>query len=869
MTASVTNKEPDSNTRTEAPPIENNTDEKLMPVFSEWTQQQIQEAEKKLVELNSNSSDVARDNRNETSAPKQPIVKIRQKNYASPDCGAKILSSSPESQSTSSVLSDKDEYMLSPCTEKIWFVIELCEAIQASKVELANTELFSSPLKEVSISVSNRYPTRDWTLIGKLQAKIERNLQVFELNSSIFGKFVRVDLTYTNTEHYCPLSFFRIFGTSEIEAFEVDNEPTPNNNMDEIDDEIENDDNSKAKNNILNRAGAAVMSIVQKAAEALTKNNGNSSDEQSQKNLSNSTSCVTLPYNILCLDCPNIDRVELENLVTCKQNVLQGLLDENMQNFLISSSLCFDVLGSNLKSNLSNSNMNFVSSILPSRYLAGLCNIIAKEQNIFPSKFNHTNLIDPKKEQASLKNISKSESQCEKNDKVNEPVKETKESGEKIEKVEEILKEDDEKIKPKIEKENELNIFNVPIDKNDEKTKEKIQDDFETTTSTATEKISKEDSPSPISENISNPPPQITNEIVQKPITPEIGFKPVESTLSNPPESVFLRLSNRIKTLEKNMTLSTQYLEELSKRYKKQIEELQQSFSKFQTTLDNEVQKGNERDDKDGQLKYQIQQNISFLSEKLRLFEIIVGVLVLIIFIQMFIIIMIYRQVSSAQKQVKESIETPSKEIETEISVVPINNLKKRQKNRIRKISAPNILSQKYSTKTDDKLDDVLLRTSSSVPKMNSSDIFLEGKENYIHDLSEQPRLEENDEILIPGFEDLTIKDESSTNNIAENDETGDDLSLLSQKSQYNSTTNVHPFHMRNNSLNLENRKKRPKALHKKAMSESPPNVHRNSENFQELNSLKNNQTSQEVVNGNLMSFKKSNSLKKFFKKIF
>lgn len=858
VSETTTNKESDSNARTEAPPVENNTDEKLMPVFSEWTQQ-IQEAEKKLVELNSNSSDVSRDNRNETSSPKQPIVKIRQKNYASPDCGAKILSSSPESQSTSSVLSDKDEYMLSPCTEKIWFVVELCEAIQASKVELANTELFSSPLKEVSISVSNRYPTRDWTLIGKLQAKLERNLQVFELNSSIFGKFIRVDLTYTNTEHYCPLSFFRIFGTSEIEAFEVDNEPTPSINIDEIDDEIENADNSKSKNNILNRAGAAVLSIVQKAAEALTKNNGNSSDEQSQKNLSTSTSCVTLPYNILCLDCPNIDRVELENLVTCKQNILQNLLDENMQNYLISSSLCFDVLGSNLKSNLSNSNVNFVSSILPSRYLAGLCNIIAKEQNIFPSNINHT-LIDTKKDQASLKNISKSESQCETNDKVNEHIKKEMKEIDKSENVIETL--NDDKTKPKTDKENELNIFNVPLDKNDVIVKDKVNE-IDTTTTTVIDKNSKEEvTPTTPSEIISNPP-QITNDnIQQKPIVIDNGFKPVESTLSNPPESVFLRLSNRIKTLEKNMTLSTQYLEELSKRYKKQIEELQQSFSKFQTTLDNEVQKGNERDDKDGQLKFQIQQNISFLSEKLRLFEVIVGVLVLIIFIQMFIIIMIYRHVSSAQKQVKE-LNLTSKENETEVNVVPINLKKRHKNNRIRKISAPNILSQKYSIKTDEKVDD-FMRTL-SVPKMNVNENFHEGKENFIHDLSEQPRLEENDEILIPGFDDLTIKDDSSTTNNIENDETGDDLSLLS----HNNKT-IHQFPVRNNSLNIENRKKRPQKLHKKAMSESPPNIHRNNnENFQEFNSLRNNQMSQEVVNGNLMSFKKSNSFKKFFKKIF
>lgn len=163
-----------------------------IPVFSEWTQQQIQEAEKKLVELTGNSTESNKDTKNET-VTKHQIVKMRQKNYASPDCGAKILANNPEAQSSSSVLSDKDEYMLSPCTDRIWFVIELCDSIQAKRVELANFELFSSPLKAVSISVSNRFPTRDWTTAGHYDAKSERDVQVFELKDvTLFGKFVRV-----------------------------------------------------------------------------------------------------------------------------------------------------------------------------------------------------------------------------------------------------------------------------------------------------------------------------------------------------------------------------------------------------------------------------------------------------------------------------------------------------------------------------------------------------------------------------------------------------------------------------------------------------------------------------------------------------
>ncbi|RZF38538.1 hypothetical protein LSTR_LSTR006133 [Laodelphax striatellus] len=44
-------------------------------------------------------------------------------------------------------------------------------------------------------------------------------------------------------------------------------------------------------------------------------------------------------------------------------------------------------------------------------------------------------------------------------------------------------------------------------------------------------------------------------------------------------ESVFLRLAKRIRALERNMSLSGQYLEELSRRYKRQVEEMQRSLN--------------------------------------------------------------------------------------------------------------------------------------------------------------------------------------------------------------------------------------------------------------------------------------------------
>lgn len=841
--------------------VENKTDENLMPVFSEWTQQK-QEAEKKLVELNSNTSDLSRkDSKNETTQSKQPIAKSRLKNYSSPQCGAKILSSSPESQSTSSVLNDKDEYMLSPCTEKIWFVVELCEAIQASKVELANTELFSSPLKEVTLSVSSRFPTREWTTLGRYQTKNERDVQVFELESSIFGKFVRVELSYTNTEHFCPLSFFRIFGTSEIEAFEVDNEPVEHRH-DEPDDEVVNV-GEKKPGNILDRAGAAVLQIVAKAAEALSKNgNGNSTSSLAKRD-SSSTKCISLSYELMCHQCPNDDRKQLEMLLTCKDHVLAELLDDrDVKDYLISSNICLETLGSSLKANnIIKSRLNFVTSILPPRYLAAMCHLVAKDQkSLVPKLSLDPAPLDNKKDELSLKNVSNSQ-----NEDCKHP--ETTSENNSLLSAPNAISEDskDQKSTESGEqaKLNELNIFNVNNEKNNDvvKVNEENGNSDEKLLSESTEGVEETTTPTPITSTEVNQATtnRIESETTTKLITKQenveyMKIPPLSS--ANHPESVFLRLSNRIKILERNMTLSTQYLEELSKRYKKQIEELQQAFNKLLSTTDQEVAKRAELDEKTEQMKASTQNNLTYLNEKSRLVEITVGVLVLVIIVQMFIIFMIYRHIAVLSRKLEELRPHLEKQVSSSQMIIAS---KKRQRNRVRKISAPNILSQKYSSPKNDGMFHVV-RTS-SVPKMHLTE-NRESKENLaptdLKEIEARTRLEENDEILIPGFEDLTLNEDKNPNL----ETASNDIDLLKHRASLDEGA-MQQFHSRNNSLNLDTRNKQKILLHKKAMSESPPNIHQKLTENPESQSLR----SQE--NGSIVTFKKSNSLKKLFKKIF
>ncbi|XP_006817357.2 SUN domain-containing ossification factor-like, partial [Saccoglossus kowalevskii] len=63
-------------------------------------------------------------------------------------------------------------------------------------------------------------------------------------------------------------------------------------------------------------------------------------------------------------------------------------------------------------------------------------------------------------------------------------------------------------------------------------------------------------------------------------------------------ESIFMRLNNRIKDLEYNMSLSQQYLQELSQRYRKQMDEMQKNFNKTVGRLTDSSQIADEKDHK-------------------------------------------------------------------------------------------------------------------------------------------------------------------------------------------------------------------------------------------------------------------------------
>lgn len=182
-------------------------------------------------QLNDYEHIVAQEYENKSAQATAPQDRQRSRNYASAEC-AKVVETNPEAKKSWLIISESnDEYMLNPCKAKIWFVIELCEKIQATHIEIANYELFSSTPKDFTVFFSDIYPTTDWKTVGQFSAADTRSLQTFDLSQVGFGKYIRVELhSHHRNEQYCPISQVKIYGISMVEDYDM----TENNDQNKI-----------------------------------------------------------------------------------------------------------------------------------------------------------------------------------------------------------------------------------------------------------------------------------------------------------------------------------------------------------------------------------------------------------------------------------------------------------------------------------------------------------------------------------------------------------------------------------------------------------------------------------------------------------
>lgn len=243
-----------------------------IPTFDEW-KKKVMEVEKEK-SLSTGQSLHPSSNGGPHATKK---VQKNRNNYASVECGAKILAANPEAKSTSAILIENmDLYMLNPCSTKIWFVIELCEPIQVKQFDIANYELFSSTPKDFLVSISDRYPTNKWIKLGTFHGRDERTVQSFPLDEQMYAKYVKVELlSHFGSEHFCPLSLIRVFGTSMVEEYEEIADSQYQSERQELFDEDYdypldyNTVEDKSSKNLLGSATNAILNMVNIAANIL------------------------------------------------------------------------------------------------------------------------------------------------------------------------------------------------------------------------------------------------------------------------------------------------------------------------------------------------------------------------------------------------------------------------------------------------------------------------------------------------------------------------------------------------------------------------------------------------------------------------
>jgi len=152
------------------------------------------------------------------------------KNFASPDCGAKIVKHSGGAKNAAHLISrSEDEYVLNECSHQLWFIIELCETIKIVRFETENYELYSGSPHQLQISVAHKFSVngKNWFPLGIFNSSGERKVveQFTSPAANVFGKFVKVEvLSNYGDEHFCTMTSFRVYGVSEYEMLEEEEE---------------------------------------------------------------------------------------------------------------------------------------------------------------------------------------------------------------------------------------------------------------------------------------------------------------------------------------------------------------------------------------------------------------------------------------------------------------------------------------------------------------------------------------------------------------------------------------------------------------------------------------------------------------------
>uniref|UniRef100_A0A3B4A0V1 SUN domain-containing protein n=1 Tax=Periophthalmus magnuspinnatus TaxID=409849 RepID=A0A3B4A0V1_9GOBI len=610
-----------------------------IPTFDEWKRKVMEVEKEKTVTTHTSTNGAA-----------HPVKKAQKNfnNYASVECGAKILGANPEAKSTSSILKENmDLYMLNPCSNKIWFVIELCEPVQVKQLDIANFELFSSTPKDFLVSISDRYPTNKWLKLGTFHARDERTVQSFPLDEHLYAKYVKVNLYYhlvcsprfliysvsntpvlemdlknlLNSKNATLLSTdypagyapgegdsknligsakgkdIYLMGSAQPELEDFSKTATPGTEMPEAAVTDSNNDESAAKEEQIviplekdEDEPSISSTIIYLGEEEVAEENlgDQQKDPCAVLTLAPACSCAASLHEYLlqtcllhipqnCTNCQTAEQLQTDvpNWViyqppssypqpqqTQKDSLETPDKEDSVSEHENKASFTEKTLSSNIVSQLElqtiepSQTSDHRSTIEPSVTIA----IPAEEtpQLVFevPIKLPNSEINQDSAEEKQIESTGTLSSTVDKK------------------KLEATVVPDENKL-PEIE------TIPNPLPSDALSMDSKMED-------------LNEDIATGISRPSAAASPSVSDIYAEPPNGTELNGSPVHG--SSQKESVFMRLNNRIKALEMNMSLSGRYLEQLSQRYRKQMEEMQKAFNKTIIKLQNTSRVAEEQD---------------------------------------------------------------------------------------------------------------------------------------------------------------------------------------------------------------------------------------------------------------------------------
>lgn len=380
------------------------------------------------------------------------------------------------------------------------------------------------------------------------------------------------------------------------------------------------------------------------------------------------------------------------------------------------------------------------------------------------------------------------------------------------------------------------------------------------------------------------------------------------------------------------MSLSSQYLEELSKRYKKQVEELQQSFTKTILAIEEQNLRSQEQEQKNLDENRKLRENLTELTEKINNFENLVVFLGCFVVFQVLFLVLLIKycardcMTQKVRDDDKQTVNVPTKKKKerrrrsmndiceqlikdnsiANLSKVSCDDLnvslhdfttvksethaKKKSRNRTRKNSAPILLQHQQqhqklmkqnsfgllSLDENSVMSEKKPNKNESVPK--STEKSLNGSQKS--DVS-GPVLEENDEIIMPSASDLSYNefvpsDPHDDGMEAASIVSTDSMKTTSSKSDLLAKTRrlSSPTFLKS-ALSRKNSKKSSKnwdwyKLNRSSSSSEPDRKQKaKSESPAPRNRNDSVDTNGELSNGDINSKKTNGSFRRFLKKVF